>query len=162
MDANSTDNNGYLPVFDTCDVVRRKIRNFLKKSALSKAAFLRTVSKDVINCPDFQVGQLNRFLALKGPRKGNTCGVYYAAYVFFEQRRIQDRQPKSAERIEMERLHPYGSPTALPPPSLCPTPIYDCKLRPTAMPSRTESHLGRKRLGDAASDAELRLSLGGD
>lgn len=112
MDANSTDNDGYLPVFDTCDVVRRKIRNFLKKSALSKTAFLRTVSKDVVNCPDFQVGQLNRFLALKGPRKGNTCGVYHAAYVFFEQRRIQDRQPKSAERIEMERLYPYGMNTS--------------------------------------------------
>ncbi|KAK8140938.1 hypothetical protein G3M48_001305 [Beauveria asiatica] len=109
MGANSTDNDGYLPVFDTCEVVRRKIRNFLNKFALSKTAFLRTVSKDVINCPDFQVGQLNRFLAMKVPRKGNTCGVHYAAYVFFEQRRIQDRQPKSAERIEMERLYPYDA-----------------------------------------------------
>ncbi|PMB63732.1 hypothetical protein BM221_010474 [Beauveria bassiana] len=47
MGANSTDNDGYLPVFDTCDVVRRKIRNFLNQFALSKTAFLKTVSKSI-------------------------------------------------------------------------------------------------------------------
>lgn len=104
----STANDGNVPVFDTCDVVRRKIRNFLKKPAMSKAAFLRAVSENVTDCPTFQVGQLSRFLAMKGPRRGNTCGVYYTAYVFFEQLRLQHGKSKSADRVKMEELYPCG------------------------------------------------------
>lgn len=108
MNTHPTDNDGRMPVFDTCDVIRRKIKNFIRRTSLSKTAFLRAVSRNVVDCPSFQVAQLNRFLAMDGPRKGNTCGVYYAAYVFFEQRRIEERLPKSADRIQMERLYPYG------------------------------------------------------
>ncbi|XWW94412.1 hypothetical protein V2A60_002418 [Cordyceps javanica] len=103
--------DGALPGFDTCDVVRQKIRNHLKKSGMTKTAFLRVISENVHGSLSFQVGQLNRFLAMKGPRKGNTCGVYYAAYVFFEHERIGKGKPKTRDRITMEKLYPTGMDT---------------------------------------------------
>lgn len=107
----ATHTDGAMPVFDTCDVVRRKIRNYLKKPEMTKTAFLRLVSESVPRSLNFQVGQLNRFLAMKGPRRGNTCGIYYAAYVLFELERIQNGKPKTRDRITMEELYPYGMDT---------------------------------------------------
>jgi hypothetical protein len=42
------------------------------------------------------------FLAKRGANAGNTSGIFYAAYIFFEKMRICDRQPKSELRLMME------------------------------------------------------------
>lgn len=103
---------GDVPVYETCDMVRRKLRAFLKKPDIQQASFLREIAKTWENCAGgprrLQAAQLNRFLAMAGPVAGNTSGVYYAAYVFFEKLRLRDGKPKSADRLEMERQHRGG------------------------------------------------------
>ncbi|EON99865.1 hypothetical protein UCRPA7_4719 [Phaeoacremonium minimum UCRPA7] len=95
-------------VFDTCDTVRRKIRAFLRNSGITQAAFLRALAQTFSDGRKLQGAQLNRFLSLSGPTAGNTSGIFYAAYVFFEKVRIRDGKPKSTDRLEMERIHPSG------------------------------------------------------
>ncbi|KAK1633796.1 hypothetical protein BDP81DRAFT_396540 [Colletotrichum phormii] len=76
-------------VWDTCDIVRTKIRAILKEG-VTKTAFLR---------------------AIKGPASGNTSSVFYAAYVFFEKLRVRDGKPKTKKREEMEEEWPTGMDT---------------------------------------------------
>jgi len=95
-------------VFDTCDMVRRKIRAFLVKPGMTQAAFLRALAATYSDGRRLQGAQLNRFLSMHGPTSGNTSGVFYAAYVFFEKLRIRDGKPKTPDRLEMERYHPEG------------------------------------------------------
>ncbi|KAL4865887.1 hypothetical protein BDV12DRAFT_173865, partial [Aspergillus spectabilis] len=72
-------------IYDTCDVIRKKIRTFLKESGMTQAAFCREISKtfpsDMGKC--LQGRSLTSFLAKSGPDKGNSSEVFYAAYVFF-------------------------------------------------------------------------------
>lgn len=100
-----------VPVFDTCDTVRRRIRAILKNPAVTQAAFLLAVAETLRNGRRLQGVQLDRFLALKGPWAGNTSGIYYGAYVFFEKARIRDCRPKSDDRLIIERQHPNGMDT---------------------------------------------------
>lgn len=95
-------------VFDTCDTVRRKIRNFLVRPGMTQAAFLRALARTYSDGRRLQGAQLNRFLSMQGPTSGNTSGVFYAAYVFFEKLRLRDDKPKTADRLDMERYHPEG------------------------------------------------------
>ncbi|KUI55894.1 hypothetical protein VP1G_03335 [Cytospora mali] len=98
---------GPVPVYETCDTIRRKIRDVLKKDGVTQAGFCRALAQA---CEDLEVppqpGQLSRFLANKGPLSGNTNVVFYSSYVLFEKMRIRDRKPKSKFRQEMEALHP--------------------------------------------------------
>jgi hypothetical protein len=41
----------------------------------------------------------------RGPNAGNTSGVFYAAYIFFEKMRIKEGKPKSKHREEMEKIY---------------------------------------------------------
>ncbi len=97
-----------VPVFETCDMVRSKIRTFLRRPGMTQAAFLRAIAATYSDGRRLQGAQLNRFLSMKGPHAGNTSGIFYAAYVYFEKVRIRDGKPKGADRIEMERHHPGG------------------------------------------------------
>jgi hypothetical protein len=36
---------------------------------------------------------------------GNTSGMFYGAYVYFEKLRIKEGKPKSKKRREMEEIH---------------------------------------------------------
>ncbi len=101
----ATDN---VPVFETCDMVRGRIRAFLDRPGMTQAAFLRAIAATYSDGRRLQGAQLNRFLAMKGPNSGNTSGIFYASYVFFEKMRIRDGRPKSPDRLEMERQHPAG------------------------------------------------------
>ncbi|KAK1752861.1 hypothetical protein QBC47DRAFT_404218 [Echria macrotheca] len=104
------DEVGEVRVYDTCNTVRRKIRAFMTKHSITQAAFMRAITAAAF--PDgsrkIQHTQLATFLRGKGPLKGNTSVVFYAAYVFFEKLRIKDKKPKAAERKTMESLHPNG------------------------------------------------------
>lgn len=97
-----------VPVYDTCDELRKKLRPFLAKDGMTNAAFAREISKtstsDEINVTGTT---LSRFMGLKGPLNGNTTRAFYAAYVFMEKRRIKDGKDKSAFRNEMEKIHRF-------------------------------------------------------
>ena len=104
------DEDGDIPVYDTCDTIRRKIRALLAKDGVTQAAFLRAIAAAAFEdgSRKIQSASLTAFMRQKGPLAGNTSTVYYAAYVFFEKLRIKQRKPKSADREIMEELHPGG------------------------------------------------------
>ncbi|KAI8964471.1 hypothetical protein F5Y11DRAFT_86999 [Daldinia sp. FL1419] len=97
-----------VPVYDTCDEVRKKIRAFLRNPNITQAAFCRTIAKSFPEEKQIQSRQLSSFLEKKGPMSGNTSSVFYGAYVFFEKLRIKEGKPKSKIRQEMEKIHPSG------------------------------------------------------
>ncbi|GKT45008.1 uncharacterized protein ColSpa_05189 [Colletotrichum spaethianum] len=103
-----------VPVYDTCDTVRTKIRALLKKDGVTKAAFLRATVKAAYGADSTHKvapNLLTNFLNKKGAGAGNTSSVFYAAYVFFEKLRIRDKKPKGKKREEMEREWPNGMET---------------------------------------------------
>jgi hypothetical protein len=94
-----------VPIFDTCDEVRRKINAHLRKPGVTQAAFLRVLFEQFTGPRKpkaLQAAQLTKFRGQKGPVTGNTSSVYYAAYVFFEKERIAAKRPKSGHREDME------------------------------------------------------------
>lgn len=101
-----------VPVYETCDEVRKKIRAFLRKPDISQQAFCRAISECCSEERKIQSRQLNAFLNKKGPMEGNTSGAFYGSYVFFEKLRIKDGKPKSQFREEMEKIHSRGVNTA--------------------------------------------------
>ncbi|KAI1211161.1 uncharacterized protein F4807DRAFT_419228 [Annulohypoxylon truncatum] len=104
-----------VPVHDTCDEIRKKIRAFLRKPDVSQAAFCRMISTSFPQEErKVQSRQLKAFLDKKGSMAGNTSPVFYGAYVFFEKQRIKDGKPKSEMRLEMENIHPNGVNTSEP------------------------------------------------
>ncbi|KAK3300754.1 uncharacterized protein B0H64DRAFT_22491 [Chaetomium fimeti] len=104
-----------VPVFDTCDEIRRKINAHFKKSGTSQAQFCRDVHAQLYG-PDrpakpFTSAQLAKFRSSKGPINGAKLPLFYACYVFFEKMRIKEGKPKTKLRLEMEELwEPLGLP----------------------------------------------------
>lgn len=92
-----------VPIYDTCDEVRKKISAYLRQPGVTQAGFLREIAKTYTDGRKLQSKVLNDFLGKKGPTAGNTSAVFYAAYVFFEKMRIRDGKPKSKFREEMEK-----------------------------------------------------------
>lgn len=104
-----------VPVYDTCDDIRRKINAYLEKSSEPQASFLRTLmSQYHTQTKTIQSVQLQRFRNMKGPDAGNTNPVYYAAYVFFEKERMRSDKAKSEGRKKMEAIYPSGMDTDRP------------------------------------------------
>ncbi|OAG06534.1 uncharacterized protein CC84DRAFT_1164787 [Paraphaeosphaeria sporulosa] len=98
-----------VPIFDTCDDIRRKINAHLKLPGVTQASFLHNVGAQYHPARRVQSSQLSAFRSKKGPFAGNTSVMFYGAYVYFEKLRIKQNKPKGKKREEMERLHgPYG------------------------------------------------------
>ncbi|KAF6824323.1 calcineurin is a calcium-dependent [Colletotrichum plurivorum] len=91
------DDDMTVPIYDTCDAVRTKIRAILKKDGVTKAAYPPDRADHKI-APNL----LTNFMSKKGVGAGNTSSVFYAAYVFFEKLRVRDGKPKNQKRQEME------------------------------------------------------------
>lgn len=93
-----------VPVYDTCDEVRRKIRNHMRDPMVTQAGFLRDIAKAAYPNGERKPSSktMNDLLGKKGRMAGNTSGVFYAAYVFFEKLRVRDGKPKTQFREEME------------------------------------------------------------
>jgi hypothetical protein len=92
-----------VPVFDSCDEIRRKINAYLAKTGMTKAAFAREIAKSF--GPEekkINPNSLTVFLAKRGPMAGNTTAVYYGSYVFFEKMRVRDGKPMTEHRLSME------------------------------------------------------------
>ena len=99
------ESDGQVPVYDTCDEVRRKIRAYLTNPNVTQAGFLRAIAQTHPEGKKFQSKSLNDFMNKHGPNAGNTSGVFYAAYVFFEKLRLKEGKPKSKHRLEMEKIY---------------------------------------------------------
>jgi hypothetical protein len=97
---------GTVPVYDTCEEIRKKVRALLARDGVTQAAFLREISKMY---PDeskkVSAANLRYFMGKKGPLDGNVNATFYAAYVFFEKQRVKAGKPKSKFREEMEKVH---------------------------------------------------------
>ncbi|KAK7900458.1 hypothetical protein LTR67_002740 [Exophiala xenobiotica] len=95
-----------VPVFDTCDDIRTKIKRYMRETPhATGAGFVRTAASALPENSDRKAAQqgLTKFLNAKGPRKGAESNVFYTAYVFFEKLRIKQGKPKSKKREEMEK-----------------------------------------------------------
>ncbi|KAF3903890.1 hypothetical protein ABW20_dc0108282 [Dactylellina cionopaga] len=92
-----------VPVFDTCDVVRRKITAALTSTAHTKASLMRALAA-CTSSPDRPIppNSFQRFMAAKGKTGGSQNRVFYAGYVYFEKLRIAEGKKKTKTREEME------------------------------------------------------------
>ena len=84
-----------VPVYDNCDIIRKKIDRFLIDNVVSQAAFCRAIGGVAGN-------SLLSFRKYKGKGAGASNSVYPAAYRFFEQKRILEKKTKSKARKEAE------------------------------------------------------------
>ncbi|KAK4144879.1 uncharacterized protein C8A04DRAFT_11100 [Dichotomopilus funicola] len=95
-----------VPVFDTCDEIRRKIKAHLKRPGVTQAQLYREIYGQLYgpSRPDkpFAGGQMANFLKAKGPAAGAKLPLFYGAYVYFEKLRVKEGKPKSKHRLGME------------------------------------------------------------
>ena len=97
--------HGTVPVYDTCNEIRKKIRAFLKKDGMTQAGFCAELTKMVAKQGRrVNASSLTNFLGQKGPSSGSGNIVFYTSYVFFEKLRVKADKPKSQFRLEMERI----------------------------------------------------------
>ena len=87
-------------IYDSCPMLVTKIKEFLNRDGVTKAALLKAMG-------DLNSNSLNRFLAGKNQ---DQCGniTYKRAYVFFEKLRILEGKPKSSKRLSNEANQPQG------------------------------------------------------
>lgn len=93
---------GSVPVFDTCEEIRKKIRHVLARDGITQAAFIREINKNLPEGQSVSAANMRYFMGRKGPRDGNTNITFYAAYIFFEKKRIKAGKPKTDFREDME------------------------------------------------------------
>lgn len=94
-----------VPVYDSCDEVRKKINTFLRTSGMSQAAFLREIAKSYSGDKKIQPKSLADFRGKRGASAGNMSSVFYAAYVYFEKLRVREGKAKSKHRQAMETIY---------------------------------------------------------
>ncbi len=102
----SGEDDDRVPVYDSCDEIRKKINAHLKTPGLTQAQFCRDLYAQ-LNAPtikSIQSKQLADFRAGKGSRTGAKSTVFYTAYVYFEKLRIAQGKPKSKHRETMEEI----------------------------------------------------------
>ncbi|KAF7290344.1 hypothetical protein HMN09_01292400 [Mycena chlorophos] len=90
------EDEGEVQVYDTPGEIRRKIRLLQKEPNFKVTHWLKDIGG--INSNSFR-----RFMAEKDAQSGKGNGTYYAAYVYFEKRRILEGKKKTATRISNEQ-----------------------------------------------------------
>ena len=113
------EDEGLVPIYDTCDDLRVKINRSLREDGVTQAGFARELTKITPASaykyqytkfkgekPDRKIaaGHISRFLKAKGSIGGAENSVYYAGYIFFEKLRVMQGKEKSKKREEMEAL----------------------------------------------------------
>ncbi|MCJ1326665.1 hypothetical protein MMC10_003330 [Thelotrema lepadinum] len=93
-----------VPIYNTCDEIRRKMRRLLAKPGVTQTAFARALSAQYPEASEKKVAAHNfrTFLARSGPQAGAESNVFYAAYVWFEKERVKFGKKKDKHREEME------------------------------------------------------------
>lgn len=95
--------DGCVPIFDTCADIRRKISAHERKGVTTKKAMLEAFHASAQQYTTFMKGSRQ----LQGAEKD----IYYGAYVYFEKLRIKQEKKKSKKREEMEGIWgPHGVP----------------------------------------------------
>jgi hypothetical protein len=106
-----------VPVFDTCDMIRRRIRTAIARGGgvVTQASLARHVLAAAFHDGRaVPANAVSRFMKMSGPLAGNTNPIYYAAYVYFEKLRVKRGEPKSKDRMVMETRHLRGVDTEVP------------------------------------------------
>lgn len=88
-------------IYDTCDDVRKKIRDHMKLPGVTQASLSREFSELMPN-NKVQPRHVAKFLDFKGPRAGAHSPAFYGGYVYFEKLRIAQGKKKSKKREELE------------------------------------------------------------
>jgi hypothetical protein len=95
-----------VPVYDTCDDVRTKIKKYLRdEPSATNAGFVREVNRALgpeSSLSPVSAVMLRTFMNGHGPAKGAESPLFYGAYVLFEKLRVKHDKPKSKKRLEME------------------------------------------------------------
>lgn len=101
------EDNMTVPVFDTCEQARKKLRALMAKG-VTQAALARTLTSMFPEGSGKNVSPavLRSFMGQKETMSGNTSAAFCASWVFFEKRRLKEGKPKSEFRLIMEGVHP--------------------------------------------------------
>lgn len=100
------EDNGSVPVYDTCSDVRTKIDAHLKKHRVTKKAFADEISKcQPAGETAVTPAQVSAFQKKNGLLAGNSTKVFYASYVYFEKFRTKEGKDRSKKRKEMEDVY---------------------------------------------------------
>lgn len=95
-----------VPVYNTCQGIRRKINIHMRQPGVTPKAFLQHLSAQFYLTPTkIKNSHLEKFRGAQGFNFENTNPVFYAAYVFFEKIRVGSGKAKSQLRERIERLH---------------------------------------------------------
>ncbi|KAF2726227.1 hypothetical protein K431DRAFT_214361, partial [Polychaeton citri CBS 116435] len=100
-----------VPIFESCNEIRKRINAHLRKPGVTQAQFCRDMHaqfKGSGKPANVQSISLNRFREQKDSRDVATSNVFYAAYVFIEKVRIAGGKPKTKHRQEMESVYKDG------------------------------------------------------
>lgn len=98
-----------VPIYDSCDEVRKKINAHLLRPGVTQAQFCRDLAAQLhTEVKKIQSKQLTDFRSKNGATSGNTSIVYYTAYCYFEKLRLAEGKPKSKHRTGMEATWPGG------------------------------------------------------
>ncbi|KAG0637783.1 hypothetical protein HOY80DRAFT_888997 [Tuber brumale] len=95
-----------VPVYDSCDELRRKIRAFFRNPKYSKV----TQKKFREAIGNVNANTYRRFMEKKGETAGAECGMFYGSYVFFEKMRVYEGKTKGVRRVRSEMEFPRGRP----------------------------------------------------
>ncbi|PLB46072.1 hypothetical protein P170DRAFT_458240 [Aspergillus steynii IBT 23096] len=100
------DEDGTVPVYDTCDSLRKKIAAHLQEPGVTQAQFLRDAAAAAFPGQEKKLSSktLGDFRQKHGANAGATSAIFYAGYVFFEKLRVRDGKAKSKFREEMEKV----------------------------------------------------------
>ena len=89
-----------IPIFDSCDDVRRKLKEQLKHTTQVHLSHELT---EMLPKSEVLPRRMGAFLKYSGPQAGAHNIVFYAAYVYFEKIRIKEGKKKTAKREEIEK-----------------------------------------------------------
>ena len=79
------------PIYDDCDVIRAKIREFMKTYKQNNKQFARLIGANPT--------MVGRFLKKRGIDVGASNGIYFQAYDFFERlRKATKKRKRSREK----------------------------------------------------------------
>ncbi|KAF2666909.1 hypothetical protein BT63DRAFT_427321 [Microthyrium microscopicum] len=93
-----------VPVYDTCDMIRKRITSLFKKHPKETNVSLAKRISAAVPHSEITAKVLGRFRNKAGYDKGNTCQSFYLAYVYFEKVRLFQGVEKSEDRLHMEKL----------------------------------------------------------
>ncbi|KAL7534254.1 hypothetical protein ACHAXR_005762 [Thalassiosira sp. AJA248-18] len=89
-----------IPIYDSCPQLVTKIKAFIQRDGMTKAALCKALG-------DINNNSMGRFLSGKGQDQYANV-TYKAGYVFFEKLRILEGQKKSAARMKNEKEQMSG------------------------------------------------------